>query len=234
MNPDPHILIATPSYLHNVSLDYHLSSLEMGNYMRQCGIAINELHYSKDGLISRVRSGLLSQFIAQEQFTHIMWIDNDLRYSWEDIPRLVEVNREFVCGVYRKRCERLEFPCVYMQDPRLPFKLDEKGCIPLRRAPGGFCMWKRSAVERMIRAYPERRCKIADGGWFEGDNAHAYDFFPCPVDETGMLQSEDYGFCDLFREAGGEISCLVDIELIHAGYRGRLSDCLRFEREEAA
>ena len=226
----PHVLIATPSYQGSVSLDYHIASREAATYFRSIGIDMNESHTSKDGLVARARMHLLNIFISEPKYTHCMWIDNDLDFCWEDIARMIGMNREFVCGVYRKRMERMEFPCVFMQDPKLPFKLDEQGCIELKRAPGGFCLWRREAVERMIRAYPERRCRIMDGGWFSEANLNVYDFFPCPVDaETGMLQSEDYGFCDLYREAGGKIYCDPSIRLIHAGFEGRLMDCIQIE-----
>ena len=233
MNETPHLLIATPSYQSVVALPYHLSSQEAFTLLGHAGIEVHEAHHFKDGLIARARMALLNTFISEPQYTHVMWIDNDLAYSWEDIVRLIAVDRDIVCGVYRKRMDTVSFPCVYMQDPSKPFVLDEKGCIELKRAPGGFVLMKRRAVMKMIRAYPERRCRISDGGWFTTNNLNAYDFFPEPVDESGMKQSEDYGFCDLWRQAGGQIWCLPDIELDHAGYRGKMSDWLKFEEVAA-
>jgi hypothetical protein len=227
-------MIATPSYQNQVSLSYHLASADAFMRLRQAGIQIEERHTSKDGLVARARMHLLNLFIANPNYTHVMWIDNDLDYCWEDIARMIGMNREFVCGVYRKRMAQMSFPCVYLQDPREPFKRDEHGCIQLKRAPGGFCLWRREAVYRMLRAYPERRCRIVDGGWFVEGNAHVYDFFPCPVDEGGMFNSEDYGMSDLFREAGGIIYCDPTIRLIHDSYDGRLGDYLKFENEDAA
>ena len=53
-----------------------------------------------------------------------------------------------------------------------------------------------------------------------------YDFFSVRVNpNTKKYESEDYGFCQLWKEGGGEIHCATDTNLVHIGrhhYTGNL------------
>jgi hypothetical protein len=103
----------------------------------------------------------------------------------------------------------------------------------------GFTMMRREAVLKLVAAYPERRCKLRDGGWSVPENAYGYDLFPCPLDETGMMLSEDWGMNWLWRQIGGKIWCLPDCKMAHLGTKpfiGKLSDYLHLlaKKESAA
>lgn len=220
----PSILILTPTYDGKVFVRYMDSWDATRVYMAQRGIPCARATRNCDSLVPRARIALLSKFIAS-QFSHALFIDGDIDWSPESVHLLLQSGKDVVCGVYPKKDYPISFPCNFepgTQD-NLPFD-SESGCFRLKDAPTGFLMISRAAVERMIAAYPDRRCMIGEGGWDTPENQHAYDFFPCPI-VNGMYQSEDFGFCELWRSIGGEVWVQPDITLGHSGLH-RFVGCL--------
>ena len=77
---------------------------------------------------------------------------------------------------------------------------------------------KRECIEKIIAAKPEiKYTNDIDGYMDAGDNF--YDIFRCEVNpETKKYESEDYGFCKLWKSLGGEINVVTDISLGHRGF----------------
>ncbi|MGA7645714.1 MAG: hypothetical protein WBW01_04330, partial [Terriglobales bacterium] len=91
-------------------------------------------------------------------------------------------------------------------------------------AGGGFQLLRRSALERMIAAYPEThfsRVHSMPISGTRGDAAQSsnlYALFDCMIDpETGAYLSEDYSFCLRWRKIGGEIWLDTASRLTHTG-----------------
>lgn len=184
---------------------------------------------SGDGLIDRARAALVNDFLANQQATHLMFIDSDIEWQPDHIFRLLLMDREVACGAYRKRQDQVEFPLRLLSDSMRGLEISRDGAMRIKYAPTGFLMIKRSALLRMIAMYPERRCMVEGGGWTAPANQYAYDFWDTGVDTDGVKLSEDYGFCRLWRAIGGEVWLAPDIRLTHDGskrYVGCLADYL--------
>jgi hypothetical protein len=91
-------------------------------------------------------------------------------------------------------------------------------------AGGGFQLIRRSAVEKMIAAYPEthfNRVHILPMSGSRLDalqSSNLFALFDCIIDpETGTYLSEDYSFCLRWRKIGGEIWIDAASKLSHCG-----------------
>lgn len=76
---------------------------------------------------------------------------------------------------------------------------------------------KRGVFEHLIGKVPTYRTsthKNADGEYIK---PLTHEFFATSIDHTGALLSEDYHFCELVREHGGEIWANPFIKLEHVG-----------------
>ncbi len=86
----------------------------------------------------------------------------------------------------------------------------------VRHVATGFMMFHRSVIERMIQVFPKLKY-VDDVGFLSGnENDHAYALFDCGV-ESGHYFSEDWMFCERWRNIGGAIYVDVTIELEHTG-----------------
>ena len=88
----------------------------------------------------------------------------------------------------------------------------------------GVVVTKEKVTEKIIAAKPEIKYTNDIDGYMEaGDNF--YDIFRCEVNpETKKYESEDYGFCKLWKSLGGKINVITDISLGHRGFNTYLGN----------
>ena len=83
----------------------------------------------------------------------------------------------------------------------------------------GFMMIKRNVIERMTKEYPET--KYTDNMGYlntEEQQKWAYALFDCAISKTNNTYlSEDWLFCERWRNIGGQIFAHVGIDLDHTG-----------------
>ncbi len=109
--------------------------------------------------------------------------------------------------------------------------IDGDGFMQVREAPTGFMCLKRQVFDRMIAAYPELRY-VPDWpkGTYPEGGVH-FRFFDVMVDPvSGRYLSEDYGFCRLWENIGGEVHVDATSNLTHQGerlYTGDFATTLR-------
>ncbi len=88
-------------------------------------------------------------------------------------------------------------------------------------------MIKRTAIEKMVKAYPELYIKqktMINAKLV--DKPNYYNFFDTYWDaKEKTYLGEDFYFCKLWKKIGGQIWCLADEEIAHVGeklYKGKL------------
>jgi hypothetical protein len=76
---------------------------------------------------------------------------------------------------------------------------------------------KRQVIERMIAAYPESRYNSVHA-YSNAKTAESYALFDCMIDkDTDAYVSEDFGFCQKWRDIGGRIWLDTEGKLTHVG-----------------
>jgi hypothetical protein len=184
-----------------------------------------------DSLISRVRNVHLSLFLEEfKQCDYFISIDSDLEivncYNTNNIfTKLLSHDKEFVGGLYALK--------QYNNAPRtssvpMDISLDradmpfDKGLIPMRWLSAGCWCLKRSAVEKLVNAYPQLTYVGDDN--VTGKKIHGI-YNPDIFDIEDVLTkqtfkkylSEDWAFCERWRKIGGEIFADTSIVLRHIG-----------------
>lgn len=113
-----------------------------------------------------------------------------------------------------------EWPFHYLADENgISPRDDRTGKIEIASAPTGFLCLKRQAFYRMAAHGVVKKIRSMQG---IGDDVlpWLYDWFPVEVDDQdGILWSEDYNFCRLYRQTGGRIWLDPAIRLRHIGHK---------------
>ncbi len=244
-------LIVTPSHDGKFFFNYVNSLLNF--YQQSIGMEMPVQFYLMQGesLITRARNNCVAQFLANPEWTHLVWIDSDIGFSPDAIFRLLLSDYDVAAGVYPLKTDAWpedglaqgmtaqQFSNTYQRytvnarnltgDEVLHINIQEDGFIEMSEAPTGLMCIKRNVFERMMEFYPELQY-VPDSIGVEDKGFH-YRFFDVMVDpETKRYLSEDYFFCRLWENMGEKVYVDALSNLTHQGtkmYSGNFAASLQ-------
>jgi len=172
-----------------------------------------------ESLIPRARNNLAGKFLHNENATHLMFIDSDIRFNPEDLFKLITADKDVCCGAYP----------VKKMPPQLVINELENGnkegdLVEVSTAGTGFMLIKRQVFDKMIQAYPKTKYKehVGLGALYE---PFLYALFDTDISKEGYYLSEDWTFCLRWRAIGGKVWVHKGIDLGHVGlYEYRAPD----------
>lgn len=205
-------------YNHTANTEYMMSLIALSHELRN-----HDIHYVFypivfDSLISRARNAAVAHFLESD-CTDLLFIDSDIEFEPESVLKLLRHNKEVVSAAYPKKYYVLDR--VFYGEEIVDFvisgnvQMNSDGLVECTYAPTGFLMIQRGVFEKMTKAYPNLKYSNDINGY--GDLDTFYDFFQVSV-RNGILESEDWGFCSLWRELGGKILMDPTISLGHIGW----------------
>lgn len=152
----------------------------------------------------------------------IVFIDHDVSWKPSDLLTLIETEGDVVVGTYRFKREVEEYMGTVMANNDGTPIVRPDGTILTHSAPAGFMKITKNAVNKFMTAYPEM---------VFGDKFHpSVDLFNHGA-HKGVWYGEDYAFCRNWRDAGGEIYLIPDLDITHhsgeADYPGNFHNFLR-------
>ena len=175
-------------------------------------------------MITRARNSLVAHFLATDA-TDLMFVDSDVAWERGALCRLIDSPVPFVCGLYPKRTEPLEWPLILREDKSVTVD-PQTGLLEIAAAPGGFMRLKREVLEQMVKVHANL---AYDEPFAPGNTAISlFDF----ARQGRNYISEDYVFCQRYRDMGGKIWADPNITFEHIGQkamRGRFSEWLQAE-----
>jgi hypothetical protein len=169
-----------------------------------------------DSLVCRARNNLAATFLAvAKDCTHLLFIDCDIVFEPWMIQRLISHDKPVVCGMYPLK--RTVPGWVVNNVPGAD--MQSNGLVQVREAGTGFMLIRRDVLEAMAAAHPEIAYLPDDN---ENGGHPRYDFFSVGpyrdrvVDRVRYL-SEDYYFCQRWRDMGGDIWLDTKVRAKHIG-----------------
>ena len=237
---DPLISIATPCFGGTVTQSYVLSVIRLMSYAKSAGFKVSLSLAGYDALISRARSTLVAAFLDEARATHLFFVDADISFEPQQVERLLRFDKGFTGALYPLKSidwDLIPQRCVNggesIRQSALSYvgtfcnaaeRKQEKEFATAIYAGGGFQLIRRSALERMVAAYPETHFNRVHGLPMSGSrcdevqSSNLFALFDCIIDrETGTYLSEDYSFCLRWRKIGGEIWLDTASKLTHSG-----------------
>lgn len=139
-----------------------------------------------------------------------LFLDDDVSWEPEDLNKLLLTEGDVVGGTYRYKIdeERYMGGPLWGPDGRAPVR--EDGAVEALNLPAGFLKVTRKAVDLFMERFPDLVID-ADHEGFRSPDLFNHGAF------QGVWWGEDYAFCRRWREIGGSIWLLPDLNIDHHG-----------------
>jgi len=235
MSENKSIFIATPCFGGLVTQAYMQSIISLMQHQTQPPLQLTLALLGNDALITRSRNTLVSSFLNDTKATHLLFIDADISFAPEQVMRLIAADKEVIGAMYPIKA--LDWELAAVQLPKNRETLEEAAMhyvgTPLEDGQAtrdgdfvtasysgtGMLLIARSAIEKLIAAFPQLQYDVIHAYPREKRTpATQYALFECMIDrKTGVYLSEDYAFCQRWREIGGEVWLDTAARLTHTG-----------------
>lgn len=232
------LFVATPMYGGMNHGLFMKSCLDLQAMMNFYQIETKFSFLFNESLITRARNYLTDEFLRSE-FTHLLFIDSDIHFNPQDVIALLALDKDIIGAPYPKKSmnwsniataarthpeldprelERLVGEYVFnVVKGTKQFSVTEP--LEVMEIGTGFMMVKREVFTKFSEAYPNLKYKPDHVGQAHFDGSryiHAY--FDTVIDPASeRYLSEDYMFCQWWRNIGGQIYLCPWMKTQHIG-----------------
>jgi hypothetical protein len=232
------VFIASPCYGGLNHVFYTMGLLKSAQVFANNGILMYYGFTQNESLITRGRNRLVHDFLATE-CTHLMFIDADIGFEPEDIVKMIDADKEIICGLYPKK--EIDWPRVkeaVMHGVPASELHQHTGSFVVNFADGakvvetklnepfeienggtGFMLIKREVFDKLD--VPEYLNDMQTAVEFDAGVKQDMikEFFTTSIDDEsgGRLLSEDYHFCKIARKKGIKVWAAPWAQLVHCG-----------------
>ena len=204
--------ICMPCYGGQLTESTFMSYIKWANVARQLGLDWTVETMTNESLISRARNTLSAKFLHTKESTHLMFVDADI--GWEPWHLLVMLNhdKDVVGGLYPMKSLPVKWCVNGIPDAD---QNDPSGLIEVTKTGTGFLLIKRDVFEK-LNAHPAVKPFTNDIGLDPALNPYMKTYFDTAVREN-RYYSEDWTFCENWRDIGGQVWVDKRVLLKHTG-----------------
>ena len=203
--------IAMPCYGGMLTESTFMSFIKWANTARQLGIDWTLETMVNESLISRARNTLTAKFLDMPEATHLFFVDADI--GWEPWHLLVLLNRDVdvIGGLYPMKT----MPIKWVVNGFEGAEEGPDGLQEVSKAGTGFLLMKKHVFEKM-NSHPAVKQYKNDIGLDPKFDQYLKTYFDTAVRQN-RYYSEDWTFCENWRDLGGRIWVDKRVLLRHSG-----------------
>jgi len=203
--------IAMPCYGGMLTESTFMSFIKWANTARQLGVDWTLETMTNESLISRARNTLTAKFLAMPDATHLFFVDADI--GWEPWHLLVLLNRDVdaIGGLYPMKT----MPVKWVVNGFEGAEEGPDGLQEVSKAGTGFLLMKRRCFEK-LNSHPAVKQYKNDIGLDPMYDQYLKTYFDTAVRQN-RYYSEDWTWCENFRDLGGKIWVDKRVLLRHSG-----------------
>jgi len=203
--------IAMPCYGGMLTESTFMSFIKWANTARQLGIDWTLETMVNESLISRARNTLTAKFLDMSEATHLFFVDADI--GWEPWHLLVLLNRDVdvIAGLYPMKT----MPIKWVVNGFEGAETGPDGLQEVSKAGTGFLLMKKHVFEKLNK-HPAVKQYKNDIGLDPKFDQYLKTYFDTAVRQN-RYYSEDWTFCENWRDLGGKVFVDKRVLLRHSG-----------------
>jgi hypothetical protein len=205
--------ICMPCYGGQLTESTFMSYIKWSNTARQLGLDWTVETMTNESLISRARNTLVSKFLFTKESTHLMFVDADIGWEPWHLLVMLDAQKDVIGGLYPMKSLPIKW-CVN-GIPGQPEPAPEDNLIEVSKTGTGFMLIKREVFEK-LDAHPATKPFKNDIGLDPALDPYMKTYFDTAVRE-GRYYSEDWTFCENWRDIGGQVWVDKRVLLRHTG-----------------
>lgn len=242
----PKIFVATPMYGGMCAGFYTQAIIQLLTTCQANGVDVEYSFMFNESLITRARNSLTHTFM-QTDCSHLMFIDADIKFRAADVIHMIRAEKDILCGIYPKK-EINWYSVKAAMDRGVPFDQLKSHTgsfvvnlvnyvgevtVPIHEpveifnGGTGFMLIKREVFDKLGESVPSYSNDVVDLGGKMKQSEPIKEFFTTSIEPgTNRLLSEDYHFCRIWRESGGQVHAAPWCQLSHIGtyaFEGQLT-----------
>lgn len=232
------IVVATPAFGGICYGGYLTSLIQLSSICISKNIDIEVIQLYNESLITRARNTLCKQFMDDYPYsTHLLFLDADIQFEPNDIIRMLEFNKPVIGGIYPKKSIKWDKIASYVNsqvEEKRVLKVDDlqsiskeyvcilkdentdlnNELIEVRYTGTGILLIKREVFDKMQNVYANDTYNV---------NGIIYQrYFDVGLkwivsEQTNIYLSEDYWFCQRWKELGGSTYLYTKMRCKHWG-----------------
>ena len=204
--------ICMPCYGGQLTESTFMSYIKWSNTARQLGLDWTVETMTNESLISRARNTLTAKFLNTKESTHLMFIDADIGWEPWHLLVMLDAQKDVIGGLYPMKSLPVKW-CVnglpgVEEDPN-------SSLVEVSKTGTGFLLMKRDVFEK-LNEHPAVRTFANDIGLPRELDVYMKTYFDTAVRE-GRYYSEDWTFCENWRDLGGQVWVDKRVLLRHTG-----------------
>jgi hypothetical protein len=227
------LFIGTPMYGGNCKTSYVQSLLDLILQLKATeGYEVEWSFIYNESLITRARNTVVDNFLKSDADA-LLFIDSDHGFSASDIIKMIESGKDLIGAVYPMKAlnwERtvdaanlgypdIEYYSGFFAANMLPGTVNFSILEPLEVESVGTGMMfiTRKVFEEMAPICQKYARHSQGSGEISFTDDPYIEFFKTSIDERGVLLSEDYEFCRMWRSLGNSVYAAPWVTITHAG-----------------
>ena len=204
--------ICMPCYGGMLHESTFMSYIRWSNTARQLGIDYTVETLTNESLISRARNTMVAKFLNNKESTHLMFIDSDIGWEPWHLLLLLHHDKDVIGGMYPLKGLPVKWCINAVENGE---EEDAGRLVEVSKTGTGFMLIKRDVFAKLVD-HPATVPFTNDIGLPEELNKYMRTFFDTDVRE-GRYYSEDWTFCENWRDLGGKVWVDKRILLKHTG-----------------
>lgn len=208
-----HVMLATPAYA-GTELAMVQSRDMVERDLHTNGIKVTRLTTTGDSLVTRGRHSLVHSFLSSPCSHLLMW-DADIECVYSDtVRKMMATGYDVIGGAYPYRDGTGKVVCSPLIDGEyVRMEMRDDMCMPVREIGTGFLLLSRASVIKLAMAHPDT---LYRSDMFDTRGAPMWALMDAKIVNRRYL-SEDYYFCHLWRQLGGEVLVYGPAQFRHWG-----------------